>query len=184
MVWYHWVFGFFIALSFLLVILSIPSIISMFRIGRMDYFRNIKLLFNLKKGINICYKLTTNRTYNYQYNNGSIKTTNQIDIDYYFPVYVNDKNVFIVNKRGKGLWYNLIINDAKYDGKDWITDIIEIKTSTCMLTQILNDRFQSKLDRLSKNEVVLEDIKDLNELINSEIVSIRRDSKLNLLING
>ncbi len=183
MLWYHWVIGFSIALSLLSVILSIPSIITIYRIGLKDYVRNIKLLYNLRKRLSLCYQLNTNRTYNYQVNGSSVKTTNQIDIDYYFPIYLNDKNVVIVNKRGKGLWYNLIINDASYDGKDWVTNIIEIKTSTCMLTQILNDRFQSKLDKFTKNKILLEDIKDLNELINSEIVSIRRDSKLNLLIN-
>jgi len=96
---------------------------------------------------------------------------------------VNDENVFIVNKSDKGLWYNLRINDAKYDGENWKTDLIEIRTTTCMFTQILNDRFQKKLDNLVESSVMLEDIENLNQLINSEIVSIRRESKLNQIIN-
>ena len=44
------------------------------------------------------------------------------------PIYINDNHVFIVHKMYKGLFYDLRINDAKYDGEDWSTYLIEIKT--------------------------------------------------------
>jgi|SaaInlV_165m_DNA_1040744.scaffolds.fasta_scaffold00746_18 hypothetical protein len=175
---YHFLIAFSIVIPFFALMISIPSIISIFKIGRSDYFRNIKLLYRLPKKLNLCYKLDSRISYNI---NGRIH--NRKDKDYYFPIYVNDENVFIVNKSDKGLWYNLRINDAKYDGENWKTDLIEIRTTTCMFTQILNDRFQKKLDNLVESSVMLEDIENLNQLINSEIVSIRRESKLNQIIN-
>jgi len=53
-----------------------------------------------------------------------------------------------------------------------------------MFTQILNDRFQKKLTRLTDNYVDLENINNLNDLINGEITSIRREGKLNQILNG
>jgi hypothetical protein len=161
--------------------MSIPSLISIFKIGRLDYIRNIKLLYKLRKKINLCYKVSVKKVRHYSINAVS-HTQNVVDEEYYFPVYVNDERVFIVNKAGKGIWYRLSINVAKYDGVNWQTDLVEIKTSTCMFTQVLNDRFQKKLDRLIESSTLLDDVDDLNQLINSEIVSIRRDSKLNQII--
>lgn len=176
---YHFLIAFSIVIPSFIFILSIPSIISVFKLGRKDYFRNIKLLYRLRKRLNLCYKLDSMLSYSI---NGQIH--NRRNDDYYFPVYESDENVFIVNKSGDGLWYNIKINDAKCDNDgNWKTELIEIRTSTCMFTQILNDRFQKRLDIIAKSSVVLEDIEDLNQLINSEIVSIRRESKLNQIIN-
>jgi len=176
---YHFLIAFSISIPLLLLILSIPSIISIFKIGRKDYFRNIKLLYSLYKKLNLCYKLDSTISYNI---NGT--KYNRPNNDYYFPVYENDENVFIINKSGEGLWYHIRINDAKYDGENWKTELIEIRTSTCMFTQILNDRFQKRLDTLTNSSIVLGDIDNLNKLINSEIVSIRRESKLNQIITN
>ena len=77
-------------------------------------------------------------------------------------------------------------NDGSYydatKSHDWNTKTIEIKTATCMFTQVLNDRFQKRLTKLTKENVKLEDIDNLNELLNSEITSIRREGKLNQIL--
>jgi hypothetical protein len=164
--------------------MSIPSMISIYRLGRRDYLRNIKLLITLYKKLNLCYELTENKPVNFVYPNGTRISNNYETTDYYLPIYIDDNNIFIVHKMYKGILYDLRINDAKYDGKDWKTDLIEIKTSTCLFTQIINDRFQKKMDKLIENKIILEDIKNLNQLINSEIVSIRREGKLNMIVNG
>ena len=109
---YHFLIAFSIAIPILLLVLSIPSIIAIFRIGRSNYIRNIKLLYKLPKKLNFCYKLDSKLSYNI---NGQILNRNTND--YYYPIYVSDENVFIINKSGDGLWYNLRINDAKYDAK-------------------------------------------------------------------
>ena len=61
--------------------------------------------------------------------------------------------------------------------------MVEIKTNTCLFTQILNDRFQKKVDNLMKESVQLDGVENLNELLNSEITSIKREDKLNALLN-
>lgn len=181
---YHFLIAFSIVIPFFLLMISIPSIISIYRLGRKDYFRNIKLLINLYKKLNLCYELTENKPTNLVYPNGTRITKNYETTDYYLPIYIDDNNVFVVHKMYKGLFYDLRINDAKYDGENWKVNLIEIKTSTCLLSQMLIDRFHKKMNKLIKNKIILEDIKNLNQLINSEIVSIRRESKLNKIING
>ena len=181
---YHFLIAFSIVIPFFLLFMSIPSMIAIYRLGRKDYFRNIKLLIGLYKKLSLCYELTENKLTNLIYSTGQKVTRNYETTDYYFPIYVNNNHVFIVHKMYKGLFYDLRINDAKYDGKDWETDLIEIKTTTCIFNQLLNDRFQKKMNKLIENKIILEDIKNLNQLINSEIVSIRRESKLNQIVNG
>lgn len=180
----EWLIAFSIVLPCFLLFMSIPSMISMYRLGRRDYFRNIKLLMSLYKKLNLCYELTENKPTNFVYPNGTRVSKNYETTDYYFPIYINDNHVFIAHKMYKGLLYGLRINDAEFDGTDWSTELIEIKTSTCILSQFLNDRFQKRMDKLIENKIILDDIGNLNDLINSEIKSIRRDSKLNHLING
>jgi len=183
--WYHWVIGGLIALSVITTILSIPSFVAMYKMGYKDYFRNIKLLYTLYNRISTCYLIETNWTQRYQYPDGTIKTHGGIRVNYYFPIYIDDNKVSIIDRSGDGFWSNLRINDATYDGVEWSTDLIEIKTVSCMFTQLLNDRFQKKLNKVSSEYIKLEDIDNLNDLINSEIKSIRREGKLNkILMNG
>jgi hypothetical protein len=61
--------------------------------------------------------------------------------------------------------------------------MVEIKTSNCLFTQILNDRFQKKVDNLMKESVQLDGVENLNQLLNSEITSIKREDKLNTILN-
>lgn len=181
--WYHWVISGFIAFGLLILILTIPSFVAMFKLGFRSYIRNVKLLYTLYKKLNICYWIEKERTYRLQYPDGSITTTKRLDSDYYFPIYVNDSKLFIVQRKGdKGYFWNMIIQDSDYNGHDWNTKTIEIKTVTCMFTQVLNDRFQKRLTKLTKENVKLEDIDNLNELLNSEITSIRREGKLNQIL--
>jgi hypothetical protein len=61
--------------------------------------------------------------------------------------------------------------------------MVEIKTSNCLFTQILNDRFQKKVDNLMKESIQIDGIENLDELLNSEITSIKREDKLNNILN-
>jgi|AACY02.1.fsa_nt_gi hypothetical protein len=185
----EWLIAFSIVMPFFLLFMSIPSMVSIYRLGIKDYFRNIKLLIGLYKKLGLCYELTENKLTNFVYSTGHKVTKNYETTDYYFPIYINDNHVFIVHKMYKGLkghtgFYDLRINDARFDGKDWETDLMEIKTTTCIFSQLLNDRFQKKMNRLIEDKIILDDIGNLNDLINSEIKSIRRENKLNKLVNG
>lgn len=183
--WLAWVVSGLIALFLLTTILSIPSFISIYKLGFKDYIRNIKLLYTLYKKLNICYWVEQEKTYRLQDQYGNITTTKRKDSDYYFPVYVNDSKLFIIHRTGEGgYFWNMTIQDSDYDGSTWNSKTIEIRTITCMFTQILNDRFQKRLTKLTKENIKLEGIDNLNELLNSEITSIRREGKLNqILIN-
>lgn len=183
MEWYHWVIGGLIASFAVTLILSIPSFITMYKMGYKDYFRNIRLLYTLCNRISTCYLIETNWTQKFQYHDGTIKTHSGIRNNYYYPIYINDGKVSIIDRSGDGFWSNLRINDATYDGVEWNTDLIEVKTVSCMFTQLLNDRFQKKLNRVSSEYIKLDHIDNLNDLINSEIKSIRREGKLNKILS-
>jgi len=190
MTYVHFIIGGLMALSMLVLILSIPSIISIFRVGRKDYVRNIKIMYNLYKKLSTCYSITSPQTYNYVYPSGQNKTVTYDETHFYFPVFINDNHIFVISKKEKGVFWGITINDCVYD-KDkknikgemgvWGTEVFEIKTSVCIFTQILNDRFQKKLDKLMNASSDLDGLDDLNSFINGEIVSIRRESKLNQL---
>jgi hypothetical protein len=178
-----WVVGGLIAFFFLLTILSIPSFIAMYKLGFKNYVRNIKLLYTLYKKLNICYWVEQEKTYRLQDQYGNITTTKRKESDYYFPVYVDDSKLFIVHRTGEGgYFWNMTIQDSDYDGNTWNTKTIEIRTIACMFTQTLNDRFQKRLNKLAKKNIKLERIDNLNELLNSEITSIRREGKLNQIL--
>lgn len=182
--WFIWIFSGLMVILFAGIILSIPSFIAMYKLGFKEYIRNIKLLYTLYKKLNICYWIEQERTYNLQYQDGSVVKTKKIDSDYYFPVYINDSKIFVVHRKGDiGYYWNMTIQDSekKTDG-DWDTKSIDIKTISCMFTQILNDRFQKRLTNLTKENIKLEGIDNLNELLNSEITSIRREGKLNQIL--
>jgi len=61
--------------------------------------------------------------------------------------------------------------------------MIEIKTSTCLFTQILNDRFQKKVDNIMKESIQINDVENLNQLLVSEITSIKREDRLKAILN-
>lgn len=186
--WYHWVIGGLIGLFLLITTLSIPSFIAMYKLGFKDYFRNIKLLYTLYNKMTICYRIKQDRVYNFRLPNGQhMKSQKITENDYYYPSYYDDNKVFVVNRKSeKGYFWNIRIHECNYDvnSKDWSTTLIEIKTISCMFTQILNDRFQKKLTNLTDNYVDLENIDNLNDLINGEITSIRREGKLNQILTN
>lgn len=181
--WSAWVVGGLIAFCFLLTILSIPSFIAMYKLGFKNYVRNIKLLYTLYNKLNVCYWLEQVKTYRLKDQHGNISTTKRNQSDYYFPIYVNDSKLFIVHRIGEGdYFWNMTIQDSDYDGNVWNTKTIEIRTVTCIFTQVLNDKFQKRLNQLAKENIKLEGIDNLNELLNSEITSIRREGKLNQIL--
>lgn len=159
----------------------IPSIISMFRLGFKQYCEQLVLLKNLYKRLSTGYKLTYNQVYTYS-NGSSSSTYTQPDTNYYFPLIVNKDNILVVSKK-KGPFNTINIQYCKLVNDNWENNVVDIKTSSCLFTQILNDRFQKKIDRLMPDSIVIDNIDNLNELLNSEITSLKREDKLKKLLN-
>jgi hypothetical protein len=178
-----WITAFLIVVPLFALIFSIPSFVSMYKLGFKAYVEQLALLRTMLKKISIGYKVTVNQVYNYSgvgYNGP--KTTTQVETNHFFPIIINKDNLLVLNKK-EGPFNTLHIQYCKHEDDKWDNNMVEIKTSSCLFTQILNDRFQKKLNNLMKESVQLDGVENLNELLNSEITSIKREDKLNDLLN-
>jgi hypothetical protein len=179
----HWITAFLIVVPLFGLIIPIPSFVSMYKLGFKAYVEQLILLKTMLKKISSGYKITQNQVYNYSgvsYNGP--KSVTQVETNHFFPIVINKDNLLVLNKK-EGPFNTLHIQYCKHENDNWDNNMVEIKTSNCLFTQILNDRFQKKVDNLMKESVQLDGVENLNELLNSEITSIKREDKLNALLN-
>jgi hypothetical protein len=182
-----WMFAFMIGISFLIGIFGIPTVIIIFKTGRKNYFNQLRLLIKIKKGLNLCYSIDSYQKYNYIYPNGQTKVHGFNETNYYYPIFESDTKLTMVQKR-KGPFNKIhIVENTKVGGDDtpwsWNSDTHELKTISCIFLQLLNDRVQKKMDKLSDNPIQYEDVSKLSDFINSELTSIKRETVLKSLLN-
>ena len=178
-----WITAFLIVVPLFVLLISIPSFISMYKLGFKAYVEQLALLKTMLKKISTGYKITVNQVYNYSgigYN--GLKTSTRVETNHFFPIVINKDNLLVLNKK-EGPFNTLHIQYCKHIDDEWKNNVVQIKTSSCLFTQILNDRFQKKVDNLMKDSVQLDNVENLNELLNSEITSIKREDILNNLLN-
>jgi hypothetical protein len=165
------------------LLISIPSFVSMYKLGFKAYVEQLVLLKTMLKKISTGYKVTQNQIYNYSGTNyNGPKTVTQVETNHFFPIVINKDNLLVLNKK-EGPFNTLHIQYCKHVNNEWSNLMVEIKTSNCLFTQILNDKFQKKVDNLMKESVHLDGVENLNQLLNSEITSIKREDKLNTILN-
>ena len=172
-----WIDALLIVVSLFALLISIPSFISMYKLGFKAYIEQLLLLKTMIKKISSSYKIIQNPVYTYS---GGPST--KAETNHFFPIVINKDNILILNKK-EGPFNKLHIQYCKYIDGEWNSNIVERKTSNCLLTQILNDKLQNKIDNLMKESVQLNDVENLNQLLNSEITSIKREDILNTLLN-
>jgi hypothetical protein len=182
-----WMFAFMIGISFLVGIFGIPTAIVIFKTGRKKYFKQLRLLIKINKGLNLCYSVDSYQKYNYTYPNGQTKVHGFNETTYYYPIFESDKKLTMIQKK-KGPFNKIhIVENTKVGGDDtpwsWNSDSHEIKTINCIFLQLLNDRVQKKMDKLSNNSIQYEDVSKLSDFINSELTSIKRETVLKSLLN-
>ena len=180
----NWITAFLIVVPLFAFFISIPSFISMYKLGFKTYVEQLVLLKTMLKKISIGYKVTVNQAYNYSgvgYNGPP--TITKVETNHFFPIVINKDNILVLNKK-EGPFNTLHIQYCKHIDDRWDNNMVEIKTSSCLFTQILNDKFQKKVDNLMKESVQLDGVENLNELLNSQITSIKREDKLNDILNG
>ena len=177
---FDWITAFLIVVPVFTLIISIPSFVSMYKLGFKSYVEQLVLLRTMLKKISIGYKVTVNQAYSYTGVNP--KSFTQSETNHFFPIVINKDNILVLNKK-EGPFNTLHIQYCKHVDDRWDNNMVEIKASSCLFTQILNDRFQKKVDNLMKESVQLDGVENLNELLNSEITSIKREDKLNTILN-
>jgi hypothetical protein len=182
-----WMFAFMIGISFLVGIFGIPTAIVIFKTGRKKYFKQLRLLIKINKGLNLCYSVDSYQKYNYTYPNGQTKVHGFNETTYYYPIFESDKKLTMIQKK-KGPFNKIhIVENTKVGGDDtpwsWNSDSHEIKTINCIFTQLLNDRVQKKMDKLSDDSIPYENVEKLSDFINSELTSIKRETVLKSLLS-
>jgi len=182
-----WIFAFMIGISFLVGIFGIPTAIVIFKTGRKKYFKQLRLLIKINKGLNLCYSVDSYQKYNYTYPNGQTKVHGFNETTYYYPIFESDKKLTMIQKK-KGPFNKIhIVENTKVGGDDtpwsWNSDSHEIKTINCIFLQLLNDRVQKKMDKLSDDSIPYENVEKLSDFINSELTSIKRETLLKSLLN-
>lgn len=175
-----WITAFLIVVPLFTLIFSIPSFVSMYKLGFKAYVEQLVLLKTMLKKISTGYKIIQNQAYTYSGMNNKI--FNQVETNHFFPIVINKDNILVLNKK-EGPFNTLHIQYCKHVNNEWCNNMVEIKTNNCLFTQILNDRFQKKVDNLMKESVQLDGVENLNQLLNSEITSIKREDKLNTILN-
>lgn len=181
-----WIFASMIGISFLIGIFGIPTVIVIFRTGRKIYFNQLRLLIKINKGLNLCYSIDSYQKYNYIYN-GQTKTHGFNETNYYYPIFESDTKLTMIQKK-KGPFNKIhIVENTKVGGDNtpwsWNSETHELKTISCIFLQLLNDRVQKKMDKLSNNSIQYEDVSKLSDFINSELTSIKRETVLKSLLN-
>lgn len=179
----NWVTAFLIVVPLFALLISIPSFISMYKLGFKVYVEQLVLLRTMIRKLSTGYKVTINQVYNYNgtgYNGP--KTVSHVEINHFFPMIINKDNLLVINKR-EGPFNSLNIQYSKRIDDRWENNMVDLKTSSCLFTQILNDRFQKKVDNFMKESVQIDNVENLNELLNSQITSIKREDKLNAILN-
>lgn len=176
----HWITAFLIVVPLFALLISIPSFVSMYKIGFKAYVEQLVLFKTMLKKISTGYKVTVNQAYSYAGVNP--KTFTQSETNHFFPIIINKDNLLVLNKK-EGPFNTLHIQYCKHVDDEWDNNMVEIKTNGCLFTKILNDRFQKKFDNLMKESVQLDGVENLNELLNSQITSIKREDKLNAILN-
>ena len=182
-----WIFAFMMGISFLIGIFGIPTMIVILRTGRKNYFNQLRLLIKINKGLNLCYSVDSYQKYNYTYPNGQTKVHGFNETNYYYPIFESDTKLTMVQKK-KGPFNKIhIVENTKVGGDNtpwsWNSETHELKTISCIFLQLLNDKVQKKMDKLSNNPIQYEDVSKLSDFINSELTSIKRETVLKSLLN-
>jgi hypothetical protein len=179
----NWMIAFAIVIPVFIFFISIPSFISMYKLGFKAYIEQLVLLRTMFKKVSTGYKVKVNQVYTYSGSgyNGS-KTSTRVETNHFFPIVINKDNLLVLNKK-EGTFNTLHIQYCKHINDNWENNVVQIKTSSCLFTQFLNDRFQKKVDNLMKESIQLDAVENLNELLNSQIASIKREYKLNAILN-
>ena len=93
----HWITAFSIVVPLFALIISIPSFVSMYKLGFKAYVEQLVLLKTMLKKISTGYKVTVNQAYSYTGVNP--KTFTQVETNHFFPIIINKDNILVLNKK-------------------------------------------------------------------------------------
>ena len=166
-----WFIATIIGLFLLTIFLSIPSFISLYKMGYKNYIYNIKFLYHNYKNIKKCYRVMG--SYNMINKNYRFYT-------YYYPI-INADLVYVIDCHET--FRNL--NISKYSNHDgnWRFREFNDFSLNCMITLFLYNRFLKKLELFSSYHIDIDNLNELDRIINSDIKAFERENKLKFILN-
>jgi hypothetical protein len=176
----EWLIAFSIVVPIFLTLLSIPSLIAIYKSGWKEYHKLWKSVSLLRRELNCCYKISKNKTLNYIYPDGRTKSVTELVTDYYYPVFKNGDVIIIQNSESPFSTIHVVFN-RKVDGR-WIENTTELKTSQCTWQQLFIDMVKKKLIKLRETSIQLESVNKLEEVIYSDLLERDRDNKINSIL--
>jgi len=175
------VLAFSIALPILFIIFSAPSFVYMIKVGKKEYFKNWKTIFQIKNGLEDCLLVEEYQQYVYNYPDGSKKTYGQTIKKYYYPIYKENGDIYIIQKNSGPFTSIWVIFNTKV-GHTWVEDSNELKTSGCVYQQLFIDIIKKKLTKLEDYSKLCKDTSELEGVIYSDLISKQRESKLEKIL--
>ncbi len=170
-----------IALPLLFIILTTPSFVYMIKVGKKEYFKNWKIIFQIKKGLEDCLLVEEYQQYVYNYPDGSKKIYGQTIKKYYYPIYKENGDIYIIQKNS-GPFASIWVIFNKKVGVTWVEDSQELKTSGCVYQQFYMDYIKKKLTKLEDHSKLCKDNNELEGVIYSDLISKQRESKLEKIL--
>jgi hypothetical protein len=153
----------------------------MIKVGKKEYFKNWKTIFQIKKGLKDCLLVEEYQQYVYNYPNGSKKTYGQTIKKYYYPIYKENGDIYIIQKNS-GPFASIWVIFNKKVGVTWVEDLQELKTPGCVYQQFYMDYIKKKLNRLEDHSKLCKDNNELEGVIYSDLISKQRESKLEKIL--
>jgi hypothetical protein len=175
------VLAFSIAIPILFIILTTPSFVYMIKVGKKEYSKNWKTIFQINKGLEDCLLVEEYQQYVYKYPNGSKKTYGQTIKKYYYPIYKENGDIYIIQKNSAPFTSIWVIFNKKV-GVTWVEDSQELKTSGCVYQQLFIDIIKKKLTKLEDYSKLCNDTNELEGVIYSDLISKQRESKLEKIL--
>lgn len=177
---YDWTFAFLIVISFLMGILLVPSLISMKKLGFKNYIKQVRFLLSSTRKISDCYHIKRNITYNLGHNGRKIVDDG---VSFFYPIFKDMNSLYIIHSKS-GFFGRLDVSEHRYGANRWTNEYFEISTSTCLIRQMLIDRLKKKLTLNSQKSIPISSDEELNEVLNKEATSFRREHILEDILNG
>jgi hypothetical protein len=172
------VISLFVGLS---IIFTSLSILTMFSMGRKNYFLTIKSLYDFRVDKVFNSQIKLQFTYSGQ---SGLKSSTE---NYYTYVNVKgDKKIILIRAPSMGkneiftYMYNMDII-SRTTGS-WETKSIKISSSVCFIINILKEMVSKKLKKNLKYCVLIDDSKEIDDFLNNQITLVSRDNKINEIL--
>jgi hypothetical protein len=160
------------------LVISIPSIFLLFKMGYKEYFKRINFLYYGYKNIKNCYSINKKTNYIDQFS----KTWTKNDI-YYYTTIISDNKINVIEFNE--YIYNFDVTQyLKNKEGGWTPSEYRVNHNSCIFTSILFMLFLKKIDKLKNNSTLVNNMEELNNIINSDIKKITRENKLRKILSN